>query len=121
MILTKRAYDKTEPSDGCRVLVDRFWPRGITKEDLAIDYWLKAISPSNELRQWFNHKPERWTEFTQRYGKELDALKEVYEPILKLAQDNCVTLIYAAKDRQFNNATALKQYLDQKQKKPKKA
>ena len=118
MILTKRAYDKVEPSDGCRVLVDRFWPRGITKENIAIDYWLRDISPSNELRQWFNHKPERWTEFTRRYFKELDLLEEVYETILKLAKDNYVTLIYAAKDRQFNNATALKQYLDQK--KPKK-
>ena len=114
MIVTKRAYDPPLHEDSMRILVDRLWPRGITKEHLLIDDWIKNISPSSELRQWFAHEPEKWSHFLERYFKELDGNKACWEPLLKKAEHHRVTLIYGAKDTEHNNAVALKQYLDSK-------
>ena len=114
MIMTKRAYDSPLHGDGLRILVDRLWPRGIKKEDLAIDCWIKEISPSDELRRWFAHKPERWTQFVERYFQELEENKACWEQVLKKADGHRVTLLYSARDTEHNNAVALKQYLDSK-------
>jgi uncharacterized protein YeaO (DUF488 family) len=114
MISTKRAYELPQPGDGLRVLVDRLWPRGIKKEDLLLDDWIKEISPSTELRQWFAHEPAKWTHFVEKYSKELDANKACWEPLFKKAKRHRVTLVYAAKDMEHNNAVALKQYLASK-------
>lgn len=115
MILTKRAYDPPQQDDGLRILVDRLWPRGIKKDDLLIDDWIKDISPSTELRQWFAHEPAKWTEFVKRYFKELDRKKDSWQTLLNRAKRRRVTLLYAAKDTEHNNAVALKQYLESKQ------
>ncbi|MBY0360042.1 MAG: DUF488 domain-containing protein [Candidatus Obscuribacterales bacterium] len=114
MILTKRAYDPSQPRDGLRILVDRLWPRGIKKEDLLLDDWIKDISPSNELRQWFAHDPAKWAHFVEKYSKELNDNKACWEPLLKKAKRHRVTLLYGAKDEEHNNAVALKQYLESK-------
>ena len=111
MIRVKRAYDPIEENDGCRILVDRLWPRGISKEGLQLDHWFKEVSPSEELRQWFDHDPEKFAEFKRRYLQELgnnnsDKLVSVCK------QHDTVTLIYAAKDRDHNNAIVLKEYLE---------
>lgn len=115
MILTKRAYDPPQQDDGLRILVDRLWPRGIKKDDLLIDDWIKDISPSTELRQWFAHEPVKWTEFVKKYFKELDTKKDSWQTLLNRAKRRRVTLLYAAKDTEHNNAVALKQYLESKQ------
>lgn len=115
MLLIKRAYDPAQPSDGVRILVDRLWPRGVKKEDLQIDEWNKDISPSDELRRWFGHEPERWKKFVERYYKELDENPDCWESLLKKAEHHRVTLVYGAKDPVHNHALALKNYLDSKQ------
>jgi uncharacterized protein YeaO (DUF488 family) len=112
MVRVKRAYDPPEPGDGARFLVDRLWPRGIKKEDLELDGWLKEIAPSKELRKWFGHDPARWQEFEQRYAAELDENNEALEPIRRAAQRGDVTLVYSARDTEHNNAVALKEYLE---------
>ncbi|HEX7032293.1 MAG TPA: DUF488 family protein [Nitrososphaera sp.] len=95
-----------------KIFVDRLWARGIKKEDVAIDLWLKDIAPSDELRKWFNHDPEKWNEFKKRYFKELDGKKELVESILRQLQSGTpVLLLYGAKNKEFNNAVALKEYL----------
>lgn len=109
-IHTKRAYDEPAKSDGYRVLVDRLWPRGITKEDAAIDEWMKDISPSNELRKKFHGHPEKWDEFREQYFADLKVNPLVRELIAK-ARKGRVTLVYAAKDEERNNAVALREYL----------
>ena len=106
---TKRIYEKPAESDGRRVLVDRLWPRGIAKEDAKIDRWLKEVAPSNELRNWFGHDPDKWAEFKKRYFKELAQHKDVLHELLE--RDGTLTLVYAAKDETHNNAVALKAYL----------
>jgi len=108
-IKSKRAYERSEPSDGTRILVDRVWPRGIKKVDAAINLWLKDIAPSAELRRWFGHRPERWAEFRRRYLAELQERPELVEQIRKAAHDGSVTLIYAARDEAHNNAIVLKE------------
>lgn len=110
-IYLKRAYDKPAKSDGQRILVDRLWPRGITKEKARIDLWLKDIAPGNELRKWFNHEPDKWPEFKTRYFKELATQADVLHELAKKARADTVTLIFAAKNAQFNNAVAIKEYL----------
>lgn len=107
----KRIYETPSGADGYRMLVDRLWPRGLKKEDAFLDEWNKAISPSPELRKWFAHKPERFTEFAKRYIKELDANKEEVDKIRKLLQKRKITLLYAAKDPEINHATVLQNYL----------
>jgi uncharacterized protein YeaO (DUF488 family) len=109
----KRVYEPAASTDGFRVLVDRLWPRGLRKEDAAIDHWAKALAPSTELRRWFGHRPERWEEFHSRYLAELDG-EEAQEEIAALRRhlrDSKTTLLYAAHDEERNNAVALRDYL----------
>ena len=113
-IKIKRAYDPPDEHDGTRILVDRLWPRGLTKEKASIDLWLKDVAPSNELRKWFAHDPARWTEFQQRYHNEL---KHNNEPLARLKQEAAkgpVTLIYAARDQEHNEAVILQKLLSRK-------
>lgn len=110
-IRVKRAYEKPETQDGYRVLVDRLWPRGLAKEAIQIDAWLREIAPSDELRRWFNHDPGRWSEFKRRYFEELEGHPREVEGLIQQAREGQVTLVYAAKDERFNNAVALREYL----------
>ncbi|MBI3464379.1 MAG: DUF488 family protein [Planctomycetes bacterium] len=113
MIRTKRIYDKPARNDGVRVLIDRLWPRGVSKAVAQVDLWLKAIAPSDERRKWFDHDPRRWDQFRQRYAKELARWKDVVVPVVEyLERDHgVVTLLYAAKDEEHNNAAVLRDYL----------
>ena len=111
MIRIKRAYEPLAPADGKRFLVERLWPRGIRKEALAMDAWLKEVAPSTELRKWFGHRPERWEEFRRRYRAELDENAEEWKPILAAARHDPVTLLYSAHDVQHNGALVLRDYL----------
>ncbi len=113
-IQAKRVYEPPAPEDGARLLVDRLWPRGVTKEKLHLAGWLKEIAPSDALREWFNHDPARWKEFQRRYAAELEANPKGWQPILQAAHDGQVTLLFAAKDEEHNNAVALKGFLDRK-------
>jgi uncharacterized protein YeaO (DUF488 family) len=108
----KRAYDPPAPGDGRRVLVDRIWPRGIARDDLRIDAWLKELAPSPELRKWFGHDPERWQEFKARYARELDERPDALAQLVEMAKAGRVTLLFGAKDTEHNNAVALKDYLE---------
>ncbi|OGU70168.1 MAG: hypothetical protein A2V93_03810 [Ignavibacteria bacterium RBG_16_34_14] len=108
----KRIYEPASPRDGYRVLVDRLWPRGIKKEDASINLWLKEIGPSSELRKWFSHDPEKWKAFRMKYFKELDGKKELIESLIKNAKKQKLTLLYSAKEERFNNAAALKEYIE---------
>lgn len=112
MITIKRVYDPPDKSDGYRILVDRLWPRGLTKEKARADLWLKDIAPSNSLRQWFSHDPKKWPEFKKRYFSELETKDSLVETIKKKSLKNPVTLIYGAKDTEHNDAVALKEYLE---------
>ena len=115
MIQVKRVYEPAAASDGQRLLVERLWPRGIRKESLQIDAWLKDVAPSAELRKWFAHDPAKWPEFRRRYFRELDAHPQAWRPILgAAAEGNRVTLIYSSHDREHNNAVALRDYLEKK-------
>ncbi len=107
MLQTKRIYEKPAKSDGLRILVDRLWPRGLSKEDAKIDYWMKNIAPSNNLRSWFGHKEARWGEFKRRYLEEVNDNKELLTQLKELENNNKITLLYAAKDKERNNAQAL--------------
>jgi uncharacterized protein YeaO (DUF488 family) len=116
MIQIKRAYEPPDPSDGCRILVDRLWPRGLSKEKAQIDLWLKEIAPSAELRKWFGHDPLKWTEFKKRYATELNNNPDSLSVIRERMGDEKITLVYGAKDEEHNNAAALKEILDLLQK-----
>ncbi len=107
----KRVYSEAEPADGVRVLVDRLWPRGITKERASIDAWLKEIAPSSALRTWFGHRPELFATFTARYTAELDGNPAVQQLRQAIASHPMVTLVYAAKDEAINHAVVLADYL----------
>ena len=111
-IVVSRVYDADEGDNRYRILVDRLWPRGVKREDLRPDEWLKEVAPSNELRRWFNHDLERWEEFQDRYAEELRSTPEVWLPLLKIAQQRPVRLLYAARDQRHNNAVALKAFLE---------
>lgn len=112
MIKAKRIYDGFEKGDGFRVLVDRLWPRGISKEEAKIDLWLKEIAPSTALRKWFNHQPQKWADFQQRYKNELGKNQEAVAALQKIITEHkLVTLLYAAKDTDHNNAVVLLEYL----------
>ena len=112
LIRLKRIYEQSSDQDGFRVLVDRLWPRGLRKNEVKLDLWLKEIAPRDELRKWFSHDPKKWEEFRKCYLEELE-LKEKYaqEPMEK-AKETDMTLLYAAKNENFNNATVLKEYLE---------
>lgn len=114
MIKTKRAYESPSPSDGTRFLVDRLWPRGVKKESLEIQDWLKAAAPSDDLRKQFHHDPERWEEFHRQYFQELDQNPDALKPLLDAARHGDVTLVYGARDETHNNAVALKEYLEKR-------
>lgn len=116
MIKTVRVYSRGEES-GYRILVDRLWPRGLSREDVKFDLWLKEIGPSNELRKWFGHDPERWDEFKKRFFVELDQKRELVDQIITKARDRDVILLFAAKDEEHNNAVALKEYIESNMKK----
>jgi uncharacterized protein YeaO (DUF488 family) len=107
----KRAYEKPTRTDGTRILVDRVWPRGVSKKAAAIDEWQKDIAPSTALRKWFAHDPERWKEFKRRYFSELDEQRDALNELRKLARGKTVTLVFGAKDTEHNQAVALKEYL----------
>lgn len=107
----KRAYELAEPEDGARILVDRLWPRGVSKSKAALDDWMKDIAPSTELRQWFGHDPARWAEFQRRYKAELRQHGEELDRIRALARTQTVTLIYGARDQAHNEAVVLKDVL----------
>lgn len=108
----KRVYESPQDQDGQRILIDRLWPRGLTKEKARIDLWLKDVAPSTELRKWFNHEPEKWPEFQKRYSKELSNNQTtINELLLKIKKSN-VTLVYSAKDELHNDAVLLKSYLE---------
>jgi uncharacterized protein YeaO (DUF488 family) len=107
----KRAYVPAEPSDGTRILIDRLWPRGLSKEKAKIDLWLKEIAPTTELRKWFDHDPAKWNEFRERYKAELKANKEAVSELKKALQDGPTTLIYSAHDEDHNDAVVLQEYL----------
>ena len=109
MLKIKRIYDGASAQDGARILIDRLWPRGMKKEQAAIDDWLKEISPSDSLRKWFSHDPSRWVEFKSKYKKELETKQEIIEQLRKHARHGTVTLLYAAKDTEHNNAVVLKE------------
>jgi uncharacterized protein YeaO (DUF488 family) len=110
-IRLKRVYDPPSPEDGVRVLVERLWPRGMTKEEASIDLWLKAVAPSKELREWYRHDVDRWEEFERRYRAELAGQPEAVDELLALARRGPVTLVLAKKDVERSSAMALKRYL----------
>ncbi|HWK87116.1 MAG TPA: DUF488 domain-containing protein [Xanthobacteraceae bacterium] len=107
----KRVYEKPAKGDGVRILVDRLWPRGVSKQKAAVDLWLKDIAPSADLRKWFGHDPERWTEFRRRYRAELKANKDAVKALRAELKVPRVTLLYAAHDADHNNARVLAEYL----------
>ena len=111
-IKVKRVYDDSSAEDGIRILVDRLWPRGLKKEAARLDDWLKEIAPSNELRKWFGHDPDRWEEFKARYFHELERQNEAINKIREKASSSTVTLLFAARDETYNNAVALREYLE---------
>jgi uncharacterized protein YeaO (DUF488 family) len=111
-IAVKRVYEPAAKSDGYRVLVDRVWPRGLNKDDAALDVWAKDLAPSATLRKWFGHEPSRWEGFRHRYAAELDSRASFWEPLLVQATRHRVTLVYGARDEEHNQAVALKMYLD---------
>ncbi len=111
-IRLKRAYEPPTEEDGNRILVERLWPRGISKEDAAIDHWPKEIAPSTELRKWFGHDPDRWEEFRKRYWAELDQKGDLLDDLRQKLKEGPVTFVFAAKDEEHNSAVALKEYLE---------
>lgn len=111
MINIKRVYEKPEKNDGFRILVDRLWPRGLSKNKTKIGLWPKDIAPTDSLRKLFSHDPKRWKEFQRKYFKELENKNNEIQTILSKSKKEAVTLLYGAKNNEFNNAVALKQYL----------
>ncbi|HEU4603494.1 MAG TPA: DUF488 domain-containing protein [Steroidobacteraceae bacterium] len=111
MIRIKRTYDPAARTDGRRFLVERLWPRGMKKESLVMDEWLKEVAPSTELRKWFGHRPERWAEFQRRYKAELSANPDAWQPLLDASKKSTVTLLYSAHDTEHNGAIVLRDFL----------
>lgn len=112
MFKIKRIYEQVDKTDGYRILVDRLWPRGVSKENAAVDLWLKEIAPTDELRKWFNHDPEKWGEFQKKYKKEIAANKVILQQLKEvLKEQKTVTLLYGAKDEEHNQAVVLQNLL----------
>ena len=111
-ILIKRVYEEPDADDGTRILVDRLWPRGLTKEKARIDLWLKDVAPSTNLRKWFAHDPVKWTEFQARYREELEKGKEQITLLRQEAAKGTITLLYGARDQQHNEAVVLQRLLN---------
>jgi uncharacterized protein YeaO (DUF488 family) len=114
MIALKRAYDRPTKNDGRRFLVDRVWPRGIARDDLRIDAWLKDLAPSAGLRKWFGHDPAKWDAFKKRYAEELEQRSAMLDELVERARAGHVTLVFAARDVEHNNAVALKEQLERR-------
>jgi uncharacterized protein YeaO (DUF488 family) len=110
-IKLKRAYERPDAGDGTRVLIDRLWPRGVRKADAAIDQWVKDLSPSTELRNWFGHDPARWREFRRRYAAEVQQHPEQLKRLRNLARQGPITLVFSARDELHNDAVALRDFL----------
>lgn len=113
-ISLKRAYDPASESDGFRILVERLWPRGVSKEKAKIDFWSKDTAPSTELRRWFGHDPDKWAEFKCRYFRELRERRESLEPIVERIGKGPVTFIFASKEERFNAAVALREFVERR-------
>ncbi len=118
MITLKRAYDPVSRTDGRRFLVERLWPRGVSKAKLADHAWLKEVGPSTELRKWFSHDPAKWDEFRRRYFRELASQPATWQPIVSAARRGRVTLVYSSHDTQHNNAAALQEFLRKRARRP---
>ena len=112
ILKVKRLYDEKSTQDGMRVLVDRVWPRGVKKEDVDYDEWYKELAPSTELRKWFNHDTKKWDDFKKKYFKELKKQHKLLEEIKEKSDGHNVTLIYGAKDKEHNQAVAIKEYIE---------
>jgi len=110
----KRVYEESERRDGARFLVERLWPRGMKKEQLKLDAWLKDVAPSDSLRRWFGHDPLKWNEFQKKYRAELSDNPDAWKPILEAAKRGHVTLLYSSRDREHNNALVLKSFLEER-------
>ena len=110
-IAVKRVYEKPGPEDGTRILVDRLWPRGLSREKAKIDVWLKSVAPSNELRKWYQHDVDKWDEFRRRYFTELDKAADAVAELLEYVRKGTVTFLFSAKEARYNNAEALKDYI----------
>ena len=118
MIKIKRIYEPIAAADGRRILVDRLWPRGVSKTKAGVTLWTREVAPSDKLRKWFGHEPEKWPEFRRRYRAELKLKSAELDRISAEAGKSDVTLLFAAKDEQRNNAVVLREYLDKRRKKP---
>ena len=114
-IKIKRVYEQPDKDDGVRILVDRLWPRGLTKEKAAVDLWLKEIAPSTELRKWFGHDPDKWKSFRGRYETEIRHNDDLIKVLKEKAKGRNVTLVYGARDEKHNEALVLKQFLERSQ------
>lgn len=114
MIKIKRVYEPVSSQDGSRYLIDRLWPRGVKKETLKITGWDKEVAPSNELRHWYGHDPDKWCEFNKRYFTELDGKPETWRPLLEAARAGDITLLFSTKELERNNAVTLRAYLEQR-------
>lgn len=112
MILLARIYEQPSPDGGPRVLVERLWPRGLTKEKAAVDLWLKEIAPSHELRKWYGHDPMKWDEFRRRYTKELEENRTATNKLREFLEQGAVTFVFAASDTERNSAVALKEFME---------
>lgn len=108
----KRVYEAPSQTDGQRILVDRLWPRGLSKEKAKIHYWMREIAPSTELRRWYDHDHQKWSEFRSRYFAELAGQPEALDKLLRIVGEGTVTLVFGSKEEQFNNAFALKEFLE---------
>jgi uncharacterized protein YeaO (DUF488 family) len=111
-IMIKRTYEDSSDKDGYRILVDRLWPRGISKKKANVDFWPKELAPSTELRRWYDHDPEKWSKFKSRYFSELDGNPELVNEVLEYIRRGTVTFIYSSKEQRLNNAVALKEYIE---------
>ena len=121
MIKLKRVYEKAENNDGLRVLVDRLWPRGVKKEEAKLDEWLRDIAPSSVLRKWFSHDPEKWEEFKIRYAQEVAQKEELLDKLIQDAKGKNITLVYASREKQFNNVMVLKELIEERMTRPEKS
>jgi uncharacterized protein YeaO (DUF488 family) len=112
MIKLKRVYEAASKDDGLRILVERLWPRGVSKQKAALDFWLKDVAPSAELRKWYDHDPARWSEFRKRYWAEMKALSDVISLLKFITDERNVTFVFAASDEERNSALLLKEFLE---------
>jgi uncharacterized protein YeaO (DUF488 family) len=114
MIKIKRVYEPPARDDGFRILVDRLWPRGLSKDKAKVDLWLKEISPSNELRKWYGHDPAKWAEFKRKYLKEIERKKPEFDLLRQKSKGGTITFLFSSKEEKLNNAAALKEFVESK-------